>query len=267
MTTLHDLIVYTHILFGAAALILFWVPVVARKGSPLHIRAGRYYTTVMYAVAATAFVASLMVLADPIGIREPGLDISGEEAAKLAQSFRMGALFLLMLSVLVATSVRHGLLALRERRVPGILKTPWHRGMILALGAVGAAVGFVGVSNKLILLMIFSAIAIAGSIRMFRDTLHERLSASERTVAHLRGLIGSGIGAYTAFFAFGGARFTAELLPGQWQALAWVIAPIIGTIAISRMRRRYARPAASPEHAGSIVTRARGLLRLQRTSA
>ena len=69
----------------------------------------------------------------------------------------------------------------------------------------------------------------------------ERLSASERTMAHLGGLIGSGIGAYTAFFAFGGSRFFAQLLPGQWQALAWVIAPIIGTIAIRQMTRRYQR--------------------------
>ena len=56
----------------AVALVLFWVPVAARKGSPLHVRAGRYYSTVMYAVSATAFVASVMVLIDPIGIRRPG---------------------------------------------------------------------------------------------------------------------------------------------------------------------------------------------------
>jgi hypothetical protein len=243
MTTFHSLLVYTHILFGAVALILFWVPVAARKGSPLHVRAGRYYSTVMYAVSATAFVASIMVLIDPIGIRRPGETIVGEEAVRLATNFRLGSLFLLMLSILVFASVRHGLLALRERRVPGILKTRTHRALLFTLGVTGVGIGYLGVSHGLILLMIFSAIAIVASFRMFGETRPARLSGSERTIAHLGGLIGSGIGAYTAFFAFGGARFMAELLPGQWQALAWVIAPVIGAIAINRMNRRYRRPA------------------------
>jgi hypothetical protein len=93
--------------------------------------------------------------------------------------------------------------------------------------------------------MIFSGIAVAGAIGMFRETRIHRLTTNERTIAHVGGLIGSGIGAYTAFFAFGGARLLGDLLPGQWQATSWVIAPIIGTIAISRLTRRYRRPATS----------------------
>jgi hypothetical protein len=249
MSIFHTLLVYSHIALGTIALVLFWVPVVARKGSPLHVRAGRYYSSVMYAVSATAFVASLMVFADPVGIRHPGAVMPPEQVAQLAEAYRLGAVFLLMLSVLVVASVRHGLLALRERQTPGVLKARSHRALIFTLGAVGLVVGILGVVKSLILLMIFSVFALAGSIRMFRDTLPERLSANERTLAHLRGLIGSGIGAYTAFFAFGGSKLFAQLLPGQWQALAWVIAPVIGTIAIARMRRRYRRPAAANQPA------------------
>ncbi|MEE4161484.1 MAG: hypothetical protein V2I25_03190 [Woeseiaceae bacterium] len=239
MTTIHSLLVYTHILFGAAALVLFWVPVVAKKGSPLHRRAGRYYATAMYIVAVSAFVACLLVLADPIGMREPDLDVAGAKAAELARQFRMGALFLLMLSVLVFTSVRHGLLALREKREAGILRTPLHRGMIVTLGMLGLGVGGLGVAEGLILLMIFGGVGLVAATGMFRETLPERLTRSERTIAHLGGLIGSGIGAYTAFFAFGGARFLGGLLPGQWQALAWIVAPVIGTVAINVLNRRY----------------------------
>lgn len=249
MTTLHSLLVNTHILFGAAALVLFWIPVLAKKGSALHVGAGRYYSTAMYVVSVSAFIASVLVLADPIGVRRPGLEIDGDEALELAESIRLGSLFLLMLSVLVFSSVRHGLAALRERKKPGILRTPWHRGMIVVLGLLGAGIGAMGISRGLILLMIFGVISIAASIGMFRESLPERLTASERTIAHLGGMIGSGIGAYTAFFAFGGARFLAELLPGQWQALSWVIAPIVGTIAISRLSRRYRRATTSPRSA------------------
>ena len=242
MNALHSFLVSSHVIVGAAALVLFWIPVLARKGSPLHVRAGRAYSIAMYVVSITAFVASVIVLADPIAIRRPGEVLDAETAAVLARQFRIGSLFLLMLSVLVFSSVHHGLMALRERRSPGILKTPWHRGLIVSLGLLGLYVGIIGVRNDALLLMIFGSISLFASFGMFRETLPDRLDRRERVVAHLGGLIGSGIGAYTAFFAFGGARFLRELLPGQWQVLAWIIAPIIGTIAINRLSRRYRAP-------------------------
>ena len=100
-----------------------------------------------------------------------------------------------------------------------------------------------------VLLLVGSALALIAAIGMFRETLPERLTRSERTIAHLGGMIGSGIGAYTAFFAFGGARFVGDLLPGQWQALAWVIAPVVGTVAIRRLNRRYRAEATSQQAA------------------
>jgi len=56
---------------------------------------------------------------------------------------------------------------------------------------------------------------------------------------HLNGMIGSGIGAYTAFFAFGGRSLLGELLPGQWQVIPWVLPTVIGVIAASRVSRRW----------------------------
>ena len=255
MTALHSFFVTSHIVVGAFALVLFWIPVLARKGSPLHVRAGRAYTVAMYTVSVTAFVASVMVLADPIAIRRPGAVLDAATAAELAGRFRIGSLFLLMLSVLVFASVHHGLMALRERARPGILKTPWHRGMIVVLGLLGLGVGITGVRSGAVLLMIFGGISMFASFGMFRETLPERLDGRERLVAHLGGLIGSGIGAYTAFFAFGGARFFAELLPGQWQVVSWVIAPVVGTIAINRLSRRYRRPPTAAV-GGASATRA-----------
>lgn len=239
MNTLHSLLVNIHIAVGAVSLVLFWIPVLTRKGSPIHVRSGKFYALGMYIVSITAFVASMMVIIDPVGIRRPGLEFDAEEMAQMASGFRIGSLFLLMLSVLVFTSIHHGLKAIRERHAPGVLRSRGHLTLIVILGLLGLAVAAIGFQHGALLLMIFGGISLAASIGMFRESLPERLSSSERTVAHLGGLIGSGIGAYTAFFAFGGARFFAELLPGQWQVVPWVVAPIIGTIAISRLSRRY----------------------------
>lgn len=241
MTTLHSILVWIHVAFGAIALVLFWIPVLAKKGSPLHVRAGRYYSTIMYTVAGTAFVASIIVLADPLGIRFPGESFEPAERERLTGLIRMFSLFLLMLSVLVFASVRHGLLALRERARPGGLGSSLHRAFIGALALLSAGVGVLGVGNGQILLIVFAGIGLAAAFSMLRDIRINQPSRGELVVAHLNGQIGSGIGAYTAFFAFGGDRFFGELLPGQWQVVPWVLPAIIGTIAINRLRRPFDR--------------------------
>ena len=131
MSTLHSFLVSSHIGAGALALILFWVPAIARKGSAVHVRSGQVYVVAMYVVSITAFAASTMVLADPLGIRRPGEVLDAETATRFANIYRMNSLFLLMLSVLVMSSLRHGVLALRARRTPGALGDIRHRFIIL----------------------------------------------------------------------------------------------------------------------------------------
>lgn len=251
MHDIHDLLVRFHIGFGAVALFLFWVPVAARKGSRLHVAAGRWYTVVMYAVCATAFVASIMVLVEPLAIRRPGRTFEPGEAESLAQFFRMFSLFLLMLSVLVFVSIRHGLAALRERRDPGQLSSASHRGSIVVLALLAAVVAVIGTLNGQILLIVFGGIGFAGSIGMYRESRLRNPRPPQLVVAHLSGLIGSGIGAYTAFFAFGGSRLLGEILTGQWQVIPWILPSIIGTFAISRLARRYDPARRKPRPAGS----------------
>ena len=239
MTTLHTLLVTVHITIGALALGLFWIPVMAKKGSPMHVRAGRIYVIAMYAVAITAFLASILALIDPIGIRRPGEVPNPEQAAELASGFRMFSLFLLMLSVLVFASLRHGIAALRERRQPGALNQVSHKFALGALAVLAVIVGSIGIRNWQLLLIIFAGISFAAAITMYRDVRNRQLKGRELVVAHFNGLIGSGIGAYTAFFAFGGARFFADVLTGQLQVIPWVLPAIVGTFAINRLRRSY----------------------------
>ncbi|MEL6215044.1 MAG: hypothetical protein AAFQ99_05130, partial [Pseudomonadota bacterium] len=76
----------------------------------------------------------------------------------------------------------------------------------------------------------------------------------EMVFAHLNGLLGTGIGAYTAVFAFGGSRLLAELLPGQLQVIPWVTPAIVGTIAVARMKRHYVRKTTEPRRAGAVAS-------------
>lgn len=239
MTTLHGLFVDAHVAIASIALLLFWVPAFARKGSPLHIRAGRVYAICMYAVTVSAFVVSLMVITDPLGIRYPDGLPAGADAARVAAGNRGGSLFLLMLSVLVFASVRHGMAALRERTRPGTLSRPQHRGLLVALAVLGVISIGLGLRFGHLLLILFGGVGVLAAIGMFRETRKRGMSRRELVVVHLNGMIGSGIGAYTAFFAFGGRSFLGDLLPGQWQVIPWVLPTVIGVIAASRISRRW----------------------------
>ena len=245
MHNVHALLLAAHIATGTVAIFAFWLPVVARKGGRFHVTAGRVYTWAMYAVSATAITMSAMVLLDPVGIRFPGRNLSMDTAFAVANGNRMFALFLLMLGLLVLSALRHGLLALRVRRGEDVLSTPSHRALIVALGVMGIVVGVVGFRNGELLLMIFAVISVFASVGMIRETRSGGLTPRQALIAHFDGLIGTGVGAYTALFAFGGREFLSGLLGGQWQVVPWILPAIIGTIAVSRMKRRYREPRVS----------------------
>lgn len=242
MHNVHALLLAAHIATGTVAVFGFWLPVVTRKGGRFHVAAGRVYSWAMYAVSATAIAMASMVLIDPVGIRFPDRNLSMDTAFALANGNRMFALFLLMLGLLVLSALRHGLLALRVRRGEDALSSPGHRALLVALGVMGLVVGIVGFRNGELLLMIFAALSLSGSVGMLRETRSGGLTPREALIAHFNGLIGTGVGAYTALFAFGGREFLSGLLTGQWQVLPWVMPAIVGTIVVARMKRQYREP-------------------------
>ena len=73
------------------------------------------------------------------------------------------------------------------------------------------------------------------SYYIFKKSIKKR----EWLIEHLGNIIGAGIGAYTAFFAFGGRRFLAEIFAGQLQVVPWILPGVIGGIAIAYLSKRY----------------------------
>lgn len=239
MAQAHQLLLAIHIGFGAIALLLLWVPGLSRKGSQLHIQSGRWYVFAMYTVAITAFTMSVLVLADPIGVRFPNKDFSAERAADIAAQMRRFSLFLLLLSVLVLASLRHGILVLKVRANREQLRGPMHLTLMISLVGVAIAVGVVGLMAGQTLLIVFSLVGLLGGIGMFRYSFKKEIRRKEWIIEHLGSLIGSAIGANTAFFVFGGSRFLGEAFSGSWMLIPWLAPAVIGTIIIEVLARRY----------------------------
>jgi len=260
MLTIHQLALYLHIFVGAFALFLFWVPVFTRKGNRDHKRFGRYFSYAMYTIAFSGLVMSSLDLMFPLAMHAGELNLEGLEAENAMTEIRSFGLFLFSLSVLVLTSTRHGWLTIlyREDREP--LRHPLHVGLNGVLILVGVVLFSTGLNVGGILFMIFGVLQIVTGLGNLRYIFRKELRPKEWWIQHLGGLIGSGIGAYTAFAVFGGRRFFQEIFTSNFESFSvflWIAPGVIGSIAIILLTRHYRN-----KFGGAWITR-RATLRSQ----
>ncbi len=239
MYQLHSIALISHIACGAAALFIFWIPVLTRKGSPIHKKAGKIFVYGMTAIAVTGIMLSSMTLFDPVGVRTSGGQLPMAGAFQVAETARVFGLFLLMLSFLVLTASRHATLVLKAKHDRSLLRTPFHVGLQIATGVLAIITGIIGVIYSQPLLIVFFFIGSAGAIGTLRYTFKAQLEKNEWIIEHIGSTIGTGIAAYTAFFAFGGRQIIGQLMNGPWQLVPWVLPTIIGTIYSRRLVTQY----------------------------
>ena len=60
--TVYSLLTIAHAGFGTLALLAFWTAGMARKGSPVHVVAGKAYLLAMVALLVLALPMSLMII-------------------------------------------------------------------------------------------------------------------------------------------------------------------------------------------------------------
>ena len=246
MLTLHSLLLKLHIVLGVIALLLFWLPMLSRKGSTLHRRSGRYYAHLMKAVALSGLVMTSMVWFDPVGIKGADLMVDGQIPQRKLEFFMLINLFLFLLSLLTWVTIRHatGSLFCKQNREP--LKHWSYQAPVWLLVVVALYAAWQGFVFNMPLVMVFAGISLVTSFSILAYLHTKTVTANRWLIEHASAMIGSGIAAYTAFFAFGGRALFAELLTGHWIMLPWLIPSLIGVPATIWFKRRLSRPLTSP---------------------
>ena len=242
MFIVHQSSFYLHIAVGSCALLLFWVPVFTKKGNLDHKRFGRYFCWAMYTVAMSGFIMSSLDLLMPLATHAAGNTLSDELAVNFAAEVRSFALFLFSLSILVLSSTRQGWLSILHRDDRAPLRTPVHNALLFSLIAVGVTLGVYGLNSGSILFMIFGVLQIVTGFSSLHYNYKEELAPKEWWIEHLRGLIGSGIGAYTAFFVFGGRGIFEALFQDATADISivlWITPGVVGSIFIAYLSRHY----------------------------
>ena len=77
------------------------------------------------------------------------------------------------------------------------------------------------------------------AVSMLRYCLKAKVARRQWVLEHIGSFIGSGIGAYTAFLAFGGRTLFEGL--GYWQLVFWIAPGVVGSIASAILCRKYAK--------------------------
>lgn len=237
MTQLHSFLLILHIVLGCAALILFWVPLYTEKGQLNHKMFGTYYKNVMYGVAASGAVMAIMVLLMPLVIKSHFAHADNPE--QIANSIRSFWIFLLYLSLLSFTSTRHGYAVLLVKDNRAQLRT-WHYALPLVLLFIGGlALTALGAMRASTLHIAFGVLGTFVGFGSLRYIFAENMPKKRFILEHIGAMMGSGIGAYTAFLAFGGRQLFDGA--GSYQIIFWIAPGVIGSIASYLLCKKYGK--------------------------
>lgn len=247
MLLIHQWLVWAHIVAGSLALALFWGPMLAKKGSPLHRQTGRYYAYLLYGVSMSGIISCILVTAAPLYFKsqfvKPGVD-----PLQLAENIRAFWSFLGLLSLLSWVAIRQAMLVLQTRPDRQLLKHPLHLTAIGLLLPLGGYVLWLGIARSQPLFIIFSLLAMASSVGACRFIFRAEVNKMMLLREHISNMIGSAIAIYTAFAAFGG-RSVLEL-SATGQLVSWLLPSVIGVGFILFYNRRYPSTTTKlPEHA------------------
>lgn len=187
--------------FGATA--LFWIPIFASKGGPLHKGAGRLYARLIYLTAFSgAPLAVAMFLSAP------------DEAT------RQTAAFLAYLITILVQPVFHGVRVVRLRAQKSVA-SPLHTALALMAIAAGIAIGAAALVWQQWPFLLVSPI---GPVMGVRALVYESRWREEHIIA----MVMSGIAVHTAMLVFGTSRTLHMTLTGPAAYVPWLLPISIG---------------------------------------
>ena len=232
MNTLYQLTLGLHVISGALALCIFWVPVLMRKGGIDHKTFGRYYSVCMYTVALSGLVMSTFLIVVPAMVMP---QFAGD-LARLEQ-VRIFAWLLTHLAILIWVSVLYGRRVLAVKAERQRLKQPLLLSLLALLTFNGLALLVFGVWQGMVLQMVFGALGMVIGGTNIGYIFKAKVQPNSWLKEHLGAYIGSGIGAYTAFLVFGARQLFT--LSNDWMLALWIAPGVFGALLITWASRKY----------------------------
>jgi hypothetical protein len=203
---------------GILAVLVVPVPLLARKGSRLHVTFGRVYTWAMLALAATGV---------PLAAR--GLFFEDPRQ-------RANALFLFFIALLASDNAWIGVHALRAQRSGSVIASRMDLAVPSLLLAASLGLGMFGITRGVVLHLFFGVLGSALALGQLRDL---RRPARTRTDALMMHISGMGVSCVTTLTAFliTNARHVFHLR--AFNVVVWITPAVFGTVAIFVTKRAW----------------------------
>jgi hypothetical protein len=252
MANLFQWLRWVHIAAGSIALLLFWIPAIARKGGRAHIRAGWFYVACMSVVVVTAFAMSGLAFTIPLAVRRIARPLSAAELADFLRGQRLAATFLAYLAGVTLAAGWQGIWAVETKREPKAMRAAFTLALnaaVLLGGLTVFVLGFKYRSGPLIALSPLGPWIGGGNLRYL---LRGPQSRMHWWYEHLSSMIGTGIAGYTAFLVFGGARLLPSVARSQLYTIFWVLPALIGVPVIFMTVAYYQRKFHETTHASGV---------------
>lgn len=213
-------ILILHIAAGTLSLILFWIPVLSKKGGDLHVRVGKIYCITMWVVVISALILCVL---------------------NLFTEDYLSAGFLGFISMLTMAPLWYGMSILKHKReiTRSYFNVRRWLHVAISLSAVGLLIwgSFYRFEGETIIFLIFGILGLTTMRDVFAS--FEKVRSIPWIKEHLVGMLSTGIAAYTAFLVFGGTQLFGHIFVGQAVAILWASPTVVGTILISRMSKKY----------------------------
>lgn len=210
--------------FGATA--LFWIPLFAAKGGPLHIGAGRYYARLIYLTALTGAPLAALLFARAA---EPGA--------------RHTAAFLLYLIVILVMPVFHGVRVLRAAREGTPVASLVHTAAAIVAIAAGVTLAIFAIQWREWPYLLLSPVGPVMGVRALVYASRKQFPGAREE--HLVSMMVSGIAVHTAMLVFGLTRTLGVRLSGAGVYVPWLLPAVVGVLALLWMVKRERASAAA----------------------
>jgi hypothetical protein len=216
MELLFRVVLGVHIAAGSVALLVFWIPLVARKGGTTHRRAGWVYVAAAATIALSALVS----------------------CGKLAYEGRWKAgAFLAVVGLFAGESALVGVRALRAKRPTGGARVAVDLVPPVLLIACAAATAVLGLYQARALWALFAALAAAQGVAHIRFWRASPSHPSERVLAHMTGMGTSCISTLTAFVVVNAPHLGMH----RFDLPLWAVPIVVLGAGLTLWRRLYAK--------------------------
>lgn len=187
------MVLCVHVVAGSVALLSFWIPLVSKKGSRLHIHSGMTFIASIGVVVACGVIMTLMHRSDPLN--------PPPSAAKTA--------FFLFLCLFTIAAAWHGLRVYHMQKAPGdyaLFMEKFNSFIVVLFGISTAVLGF---KEGNLLYTIFPAIGILIGLKQYFFWNGWPYAEFKTLMAeHMRSMITCVISSLTAFCVIAIPRFT-----------------------------------------------------------